>query len=514
MYSRILLSILTICFWLSSTLTVRARCAGIGLSGYGSYLALTSYSEIRNGKTGTRFLTLAYTLPWGTNCPHWRLTIRTSGSFTNGTHSIAPGHISIRFNSADGGPAPTAIPMPAASFPLSTSETDLLTQANTALQAPPDYYFTHMFDLTVQGGSHLHVPTGLYSTNLIITLYRENGEQVATASIPLCFSVEYAVTCFQTSLDSYLSGSGATFTTYEALQNGITAPQYINLSYTSSSSATCAGWKLRVTASGNFSNGSEEVALRHTAIRFNCAEGGPPPSSIPMPTSSIPLRTTETAVVVRSDAAIEVPTAYFFTHRFDLIIQGGNHLLLPDGTYTTMLIFTFYDSGNNLISSTNIPVCFQISYQGSGGGSSLSLAAGSDLVNFSYTGISEHQNGLTVSMPACLHLTSFSNYQVMARTIDANFSSPSNSYTFPASVITLRANLNSSAPTGCAKDISCHSFPLSVIPQTLISNANAAYPCQDLVFDLSYSTQANDSRLFFAPAGNYQTAMLLILVPY
>jgi len=512
-YKRAVLFIINMCVCLSCPLTGKAQCSGISLSGYNGYLALSTYSELLDGKTASPYLTLAYNLPYNTNCSGWKLTVRVSGNFTNGASTIEPQYFSVQFNNAEGGPLPSAIPMPTSPIPLSTTETILVAQSNAALQAPPDYYFTHRFNLIVQGGSHLFAPTGLYCTNLIVTLYDQGGNQVTTTSIPLTFYILYAVTCSQTSLSSFISGTGAQFTTYTELQNGITASQYINLAYSTPSSATCPGWKLTVTASGNFISGGEEVPLRYASIRFNSAEGGPPPSSIPMPASPIPLSTTETTLVAQSDAAIEVPPDYYFTHRFDLIIQGGAHLFVPDGTYTTNLMITFYDIDGNQVSTTSTPISFQINYQGSGGGSSLTLTDGGNLVNFNYAALSDHRTGVTVSKPASLYVTAYSNYQVIVQTVDADFTSSSTSYTFPVSVIALTAALDTSSPSSCGTGVTCYSVNLSSSGQTLISNANTNYPCQQLYYDLTYATQPNDTKLFFAPAGSYTASLLLVIVP-
>ncbi|MGV8094387.1 MAG: hypothetical protein AB2L24_21230 [Mangrovibacterium sp.] len=362
-------------------------------------------------------------------------------------------------------------------------------------------------------GSHLFVTTGTYSTYLIFTLYDQNENQVSTTSILVSFRITYAVTCSNTYLTSTLGGAAPYFDSYAELENGITASQHITLAYNTPSAATCAGWKLTVRTSGNFTGESEEVALQHASIQFNTASGGPTPSSIPMPVSPVPLSTTETDLISQSDAAIEVPPGYYFTHKFDLIIQGGVHLFVPNGIYNTTLTFTLYDQNDNQVSATNLLIYFTIHYQGSSGSSSLTLTNGGNSVSFSYTSISDHQNGITVSKPASLYATSYADYQIIAQTVDADFTSASTSYTFPVSVITLAAALNESAPSDCSTGVTCYSPELSSSARVLISNTHTDYPCQRLYYDLTYSTQPNDSRLFSAPEGTYTTTLMLIIAP-
>ena len=505
--------LLVICLCSGFRLTTDAQCSGISLSGYSGYLAFTSYAELQNGKTASRYLTLAYSLPYNTNCPGWKLTVRTSGDFTGGAGTIAAQYVSILFNSASGGPTPSSIPMPTAAIPLSTTEITLVAQSNAPLRAPPSYYFTHKFDLIVQGGPHLFVPIGAYSTDLIFTLYDQNGNPVSTTTISASFQISYAVTCANTYLTSTLEGAAPYFDSYTELEDGITASQHISLAYNTPSASTCAGWKLTATATGHFTGGSEMVTLDHAFIRFNTASGGPAPASIPMPTLPVPLSTTETTLVAQSNAAIEVPPAYYFTHKFDLIIEGGAHLFLPNGTYSTTLIFSLYDQSGSQVSTTSALIYFTINYQGSGGGSSLTLTSGGDLVSFNYSSVSDYQNGITVSKPASLYITSYYDYQIIAQTVDPAFSSPGTPATFPVSVITLTPALAASSPSGCNTGVTCNTLGLSDSPQVLISDTNTDYPCHQLYYDLTYSTQPNDPDIFSAPEGTYEAKLMLILAP-
>jgi len=332
----------------------------------------------------------------------------------------------------------------------------------------------------------------------------------------LCFWLNFPISgqaqCSGISLSGFTIAA-ANFTTFPELENGQTVSQYITLAYSLPHQTNCSGWKLTFRASGSFTNGQNTVTVPYFSIQFNRATGeGPQPSSIPMPTSPIPLSTTETILVARSGAALKAPPAYYFTHTFDLIIQGGAHLFLPTGTYNTNLIFTLYDQSGNQLSTTSIPVCFQINYYGPGG-SCMLLTNGGNSASFNFSAISDYRNGITIKKPDGLYVTAYSNYQIIVQTVDADFISPSTSYSFPVSVITLTANLSSSCVSDCNTGVSCRTLSLSRSGQVLINNTNTNYPCQQLYYDLIYSIQPNDKRIFFAPESSYSSTLMLIIVP-
>ncbi|MEN6456254.1 MAG: hypothetical protein ABFD10_18530 [Prolixibacteraceae bacterium] len=334
------------------------------------------------------------------------------------------------------------------------------------------------------------------------------------AVIYLCLSchLHARAQCSGISLSGY--GGYLAFTTYSELQNGKTASQYLTLAWNLPYNTRCPGWKLTIRASGEFTGGTGTIAAQYSSILFNSsASSGPSPSSIPMPTSPIPLSTTETIVVAQSNAALQAPPNYYFTHKFDLIIQGGAHLFVPNGIYCTTLTFSLYDQNGKQVSATSLPICFTINYQGSGGGSSLSLANGGNSVSFNYSSFSDHKNGITISKPASLYVTSYHDYQIIVQTVDPDFTSSSISGTFPVSVVTLVSGLADSSPSGCNAGVTCNVLGLSDSSQVLISNTNTDYPCQQLHYDLIYSTQPNDPDLFSAPAGSYEATLLLILAP-
>jgi len=318
--------------------------------------------------------------------------------------------------------------------------------------------------------------------------------------------------CSGISLSGY--GGYLAFTTYSELQNGKTVSRYLTLAWNLPYNTNCAGWKLTMRTSGDFTNGISPIAAQYASIQFNSASGGPSPSSIPMPISPIPLSTAETILVTQSNAALQAPPAYYFTHKFDLIVQGGTHLFVPNGVYCTMLTFTIYDQSGNQVSATSLPVCFTINYQGSGGGSSLTLTNEGNSVSFNYSSFSDHHEGITISKPASLYVTSYSDYQIIAQTVDPDFFSSSASSTFPVSVVTLTSGLAGSSPLSCSTGVTCNVLRLSDSPQVLITNSNTDYPCQQLYYDLTYSTQPNDPDLFSAPAGSYEATLLLILAPW
>jgi hypothetical protein len=498
-----LLLIITISFSYVSINRVYGQCSGIALGNYlGQPPQLNTYEQVMAGATSTDYINLQYTLPYNTNCAGWSLRVKANGNFTNGSSSIAPQYVALRFNRVTGGPAATAIGISSNPVALSTTNVNLINKSNAPLQAPPNYYFEHKFDLVVQGGTHLMAGSGNYTASLTIGLYDQNDQLVTSTNIQATITVNFSNTCSGATLNSY-GGATYNFSTYAQQMAGRTVTDAMTVQY-NPNNATCRGWSLKVRANGNFSNGSNSVPPQYISLRFNRVNSGSPSASaIGVSTNPVPLSTTDITLINPSNASF---TAYTSTdHKFDMIIQGGNHLLLPTGgTYSCTLTFSLYNQDNVLVSSSNVVASFMVTANNN---NSYSLSLLSPNVSLQFNTIADYTNGVSVAKSKGLKVTGYSPYQVIVKTTAGNLVSGA-SHTIPVSAL----SLETTKATVSVPAINCYPINLSANDQVIITNPMTSYLYQVVEYNLRYYTQARDNR-FSIPGGTYSTNIIFVVLP-
>lgn len=323
-------------------------------------ITFNSSAQLNAGATSNNSVTLAFNVSYGINCPAgWSLKVRTSGHFTSGGNTIASNYTSLQFSQATGGPPTGSIGINSSPITLNTSDQNIVSSSGVGFQIPPNsyYYYEYKFNFSVQGGSHLYQPSGTYSTNLIFTLYNSSNQQVSTISIPVSFANNMNVSCTPFTLASNSTASSFTINSYSSLMSGVTTANAITLQYSIQSAMLCSGFSLKVRTSSNFVSGANSIDASYMSIRFNQTTG-PSAASLGMTTSAVGLSTSEVTLISNSPGAVETPPYYSFTQKFDLVLQGGNHLVKPTGTYSTNFIFTLYNSSGQQVSSVTLPVSF------------------------------------------------------------------------------------------------------------------------------------------------------------
>ena len=458
-----------------------------------------TYADVLSGETFDEFITLSYSASFGENCPGWKLRVKTLGNFTNGSATIAPQYVSIRFNRvSQGNLSAAAIGVTNTAVALSTSDVTLI-NSNAAFTAPPDYYTAHKFDMLVAGGSHLLVGSGTYTATLRFTLYNSSNVAVSTKDFQASFNVVYSNSCTGVTMSFYQSAQNS-FTNYAQQMGGATVTDAINLQY-APNGATCRGWTLKVRAAGNFVNGANTVSPNFFSLRFNrVVSGSPSAANIGVSnTAVVPLSNSDAVLINNSGDSFNGGTV----HRFDMLIQGGNHLLVPNGTYTASFIFSLYNQANQLISTATNNVVFQINSNVSSYTVELQNAA--NTVDMVFTP-ALYDSGISISKLRGLKVTGYTSHQILVKTSTANLTSGSN--TIPVGAVSLETTKYTSTAAG----IVCYTRALSAADQVIANNPVSNYTQQVVEYDLRYYTAPGDSR-FSTQSGVYTTNVIFIAIP-
>lgn len=300
-----------------------------------------------------------------------------------------------------------------------------------------------------------------------------------------------------------------TFTSYQEQMAGKTALEYIGLDISKIKNNTnIPNWTLRVRALGNYinqSNPSAFVQPQFTSLQFNTVNQ---PSMAPANTNPVPLSTSETTLVSGTPAL--GPPIYYTQYKFDYIIQGGNHLLVPNGDYRVSLEFLLYDGNNNLLDSFVMnDVGFQIQ-AGNYGTNTLVLQNSADLVNMQFDNVSDYYSGISVSKPLGLKVEYNVANEIFVKTTSSNLTSLTTSNTIPVSLFKIELtqtqqslpNLVLSPPTS-----------LSTSETLAAQNPHTDYTYTDVEYNLHYSVPSANAASVFGYAATYTTNVIFIVLP-
>ncbi|NCI50414.1 hypothetical protein GWC95_10810 [Sediminibacterium roseum] len=470
----------------------------------GTGCTFNTITDVNAGCTANGYLTVQYGgfTNGVTYAAGWTLRVRANGNFTNGSASIPPQYISLGFAAALSGPSGVS----GTGFKtLSTSADAALISTSTAIVTPPTYFFEHRFDMKIQGGAHLTLGAGTYTGTVTLSLVDKNGITVATKSdVPLSFVVNYSSSCTGATIGTYTSNQYS-FSTYAQQMSGATVTDAFSIQY-NPNQATCSGWTLKVRATGNFTNGASSVAPQYFSLRFNrVSSGSPTASSIGVTNTVIPLSTSDVTLINQSNAGFVANTGT--EHKFDMIIQGGNHLLLPNGTYTGTLVFTLYNQSNQVVSTSTVQQSFAVN--SSVNSFTAVFQNGADNISMNFNTLANYTNGVSVTKTNGLKITGYSPYQVIVKTSSPNLtSSTGGSSTIPVSVVNLQTTKNTSTTGG----INVFTRKLSNLDQVIITNPMNDYTQQAVQYNLRYYTLAGDTKLN-AAAGTYTTSVVFVVIP-
>jgi hypothetical protein len=205
---------------------------------------------------------------------------------------------------------------------------------------------------------------------------------------------------------------------------------------------------------------------------------------------------------------------YSLKFNFALAAAGGAYLqYLFDATgswnkyYSATFQFTVYDGNSNVIGARNYtwtnldvqrltgaPPPDQNQYS-----IRVSTEASNGLLEFKT--MADYLNGKSVTYTDGLSVSATTAYQVTVRSIPAHFSSAVGN-TLPLDVVRLQltGGAGTMAPVALSTDT-------KTILQGLSTNGASQH------FDITYSTEANDARLFNVPADHYTTSLMYEISP-
>ncbi len=495
---------ITLCLTAICSLRSSGQCTGISLNGSASgpiWNSFDTYSDVLSGETFDEFITLTYNLDAPVNCPNWKIKVRALGNFSNGTTTINPQYVSIRFNRVhQGAPSAAAMGVSGTAVALSTSEVTLI-NSNAAFATPPTYYAAHKFDMLVAGGAHLLAGSGTYTATLRFTLYNSSNVAVSTKDIATSFNVVYSNTCSGVDLGGFFNNQ-YTFTTYAQQMAGATSTESITLQY-NTHGATCRGWSLRVRAAGNFVNGANTVAPQFLSVKFNrVSSGSPTAAAIGVTNTPVALSLSDATVINSSGDSFNGNT----DHKLDLVISGGLHLLVPNGSYTGGLIFTLYNAANQPISNVTINATFQV--QSSANSFSLVLQNTADLVNMNFSAPGALASGISVSKARGMKIVGYGSHQVIVKTSGPNLTSTTSAYTIPVSAVSLEVTKYTTTNAG----ITCFTRSLSASDQIFITNPLSHHTQQDVEYNLRFFTAPGNPQ-FSGANGTFSTSVVFVAIP-
>jgi hypothetical protein len=277
-------------------------------------------------------------------------------------------------------------------------------------------------------------------------------------------------------------------------------------------------WKLSVRTMGPIqsTNGtllfpSEKISFVPTRTEGQ-ANPGPIPtvSQIGMP-SPVPLiGTSEVFLVPSSNAPLynvsQWSSYYELRMHFNLVVAGGAYLnRLQKNKFKFILRFTAYRQDNSVIGYVDLNYMIQV-HKLSGVppveneySILVSTEASNGLLEFKT--MADYINGKSVTYVDGLSVSATTAYQVTVRSVSSHFSSSAGN-TLPLDIV----HLQLSGGTG-----NIYSRTLSTGTQTILEGPSTGGT--PVNFDITYFTEANDSRLFNVPSEQYETSLMYEISP-
>lgn len=278
-------------------------------------------------------------------------------------------------------------------------------------------------------------------------------------------------------------------------------------------------WKLSVRPTGPIqaTDGTvlfpaEKISLVPTRTEGQAYHPGPIPtvSQIGMPSPVALNGTSEVFLVPSSNAPLynvsQWSSYYDLKLIFNLVVAGGAYLSpLQNKYFPFTLRFTAYRQDGSIIGVRDVPYTIQV-HRLSGVPPEeneysirVSTEASTGLLEFNT--MADYLNGKSVTYTGGLSVSATTEYQVTVRSIPFHFSSPSGD-TLPLDVVRLQL----SGGSGVTAPVT-----LSTAPKTILQGLSTGGASE--TFDITYSTEANDPRLFNVPSEQYETSLMYEISP-
>jgi len=261
----------------------------------------------------------------------------------------------------------------------------------------------------------------------------------------------------------YFSSTGASVDNYAEAIGTKTTTNNITLQYNVGSNYV-AGWKVRIKANGNFTNGASVLPSQYVSLQYNGGGSGVSGGQVPLTSTEVDL--------VNSTQNLGGYTA----HNFNSIITGGPHMLnLLSGTYRTTITVSFYNNAGLLIATrNNIEVSFNMNFNNTCSGASVEVST-STVYNFDT--YAKTQVGATVPEAVAVQFrTNGAKCTGWSLKVRANGNFLNGQSSIPSQYISLRFNrVSQGLPSAAAIGISNTPVALGVTDANLINNSNAGF---------------------------------------
>ncbi|MDD2312538.1 MAG: hypothetical protein PHT14_08365 [Petrimonas sp.] len=278
-------------------------------------------------------------------------------------------------------------------------------------------------------------------------------------------------------------------------------------------------WKLSVrpmgpiqSTDGNVLFPTEKISFVPTRTEGQASHPGPIPtvSQIGMPSPVALNGTSEVFLVPSSNAPLynvsQWSSYYDLRMIFNLVVAGGAYLnQLQKNNFHFTLRFTAYRQDNSVIGVKDIGYRIQV-HKLSGVppveneySILVSTEASNGLLEFNT--VEDYLNGKSVTYTDGLTVSATTAYQVTVRSTSPHFSSAGGD-TLPLDVVRLQL----SGGPGTTAPVT-----LSTTAKTILQGLSSGGASE--TFDITYSTEANDPRLFNVPSEQYETSLLYEISP-
>lgn len=199
---------------------------------------------------------------------------------------------------------------------------------------------------------------------------------------------------------------------------------------------------------------------------------------------------------------------YFeFIMGFNLTIAPGSYLNTLQGwkEYPFQIEYTLYDKNNTPIARLQHAFRIQVANLGNPPAEEsrysirVSTEASNGLLEFKT--MADYINGKSVTYTDGLSVSATTAYQVTVRSVSSHFSSSAGN-NLPLDVVRLQLGGGSG---------NIYTRSLSTSTQTILQGSSTGGT--SLNFNITYSTEANDSRLFNVPSEQYETSLMYEISP-
>jgi hypothetical protein len=337
-------------------------------------------------------------------------------------------------------------------------------------------------------------------------------KQIITSIVFFLFA-QYVVNA-QYMLGAYNNGQPI-FSTYSEMVAGKTHNNQISIPIQYyGANMNVNEWKLTARLTQDFTNevnSAYTVGAQYAYLKFNSQENSGSANGIlvNVPTQVFQLSKYNEVTLIHSNVNLNGAVNRIF--RYNLTIQGGNHLLVnPNGMYNSSYEFKLYKISNGteqLIGIYTSPIGdarFQLSFGGNFGSQSVILQNGAQQFNLNYNSPSDYTVEKSVMIPNALRVNTYNSQ--LAVEASGDFISSTSSQTIPLSILKLQLSTNQSYKG--LQIISPVTLATTTQPVAIRSNSTA----QDITYNVKFFIPANSPGLNVTP-GTYSTRVYFVIMP-